>query len=77
LAEIERLQRMAARPHGVPWVGVKRPPQQYPHTYPLADGNRRVFPNRTYIETGRGWRVTDKPISRRKRRILARLETAP
>ena len=69
---LELMERKGKVRRGIPWAGFKREPEAYPHSYPLADGARRVFPGRAYIDTGRGWRVLNKPVSRRKKRILAR-----
>jgi hypothetical protein len=59
------------KPHGVPWVGFKRP-GSYRYYAALRDGERCYLSGRSYLDTGRGWRVLDKPISRRKRKILAK-----
>ena len=66
------MQQKAKVRRGVPWAGMKRPPQDYPHTPAQEVGRSRVLAGRTYFDTGSGWRVVDKPVSRRKKRILAR-----
>ena len=67
LAQVQVTQK-----RGVPWLGFKRPPEQFAGYAARENGDLRILSNRVYVDTGKGWRAQFKPVSRRKQRILAR-----